>query len=422
MNTRKLIRDLQLAKREKTPRFREPFAMRNGTQVICESKDHYEYLDTFTSALDDGSIRPEELSIREIFEECIPDGRELAHACNPRDISGTTTLLEAAGAIAASDFSNISGQIVYTRLIEKMTAEEFKFTQLIPTQSTPYDGEKIAGIDGLGDKAEIVRELEEYPTIGTSEDWIETPATTKRGFIVPISKEAIFFDRTNRLLQEAGKVGESLGINKEKRAIDCMIDENTTVHRHKWKGTAYATYQTTTPWDNITASNGLVDWTDIDNANQTLNALTDPSTGEPIVVEADTLICTKQLEMIALRIVNATQVTVVSGTLTHAGGYATSGDLVDTDARSNTMVANPMRGAFQVLSSRLLAARALTDTTWLYGNPRKAFVYMENWPIAVIKLDEGPAMFHRDIITQFRCSERGQYATLEPRYMVENTA
>jgi hypothetical protein len=63
-----------------------------------------------------------------------------------------------------------------------------------------------------------------------------------------------------------------------------------------------------------------------------------------------------------------------------------------------------------------------TDTTWYLGNPARAFVYMENWPIAVIRQDEGPAMFHRDIVTQFRCSERGQYYVLEPRVMAKATA
>jgi len=422
MNIHKFVSDLKKVKKERTSGFKERFTWRQGTTTLCESKDHYEYLDTFSTSLTKGEFNLENISIRSLFEECVEDGRELVQSWDPRYGPGSGYLVEAAGAIASSDFSNISGQIVYTRLIEKMMLEDYVFTKMIPTQTTPYSGEKIAGIDGLGDKAEIVAELQPYPTIGVSEDWIETPATTKRGFIVPISKEAIFFDRTNRLLQEAGKVGEWLAVNKEKRAIDCVIDENTTIHRYKWKGTAYATYQGSTPWINITASNGLVDWTDIDKANATFNVLTDPSTGEPIVVKADTLICDPALEMVANRIVNATQIVVGTGTVTHAGGYATTGDLVDTHATNSTYLLNPLRGAFNIVTTRLLTARQATDTTWYYGSPSRAFVYMENWPITVIKLDEGPDMFSRDIVTQFRCSERGQYAVIEPRYMVECTA
>ena len=53
----------------------------------------------------------------------------------------------------------------------------------------------------------------------------------------------------------------------------------------------------------------------------------------------------------------------------------------------------------------------------------RAFAYMENWPISTI---EAPANshdeFHRDIVRQWRVSERGAAAVLEPRYMVKATA
>ena len=62
-----------------------------------------------------------------------------------------------------------------------------------------------------------------YPSLGLGEDYIDTPSTTKRGFIVPVTKEAIFFDRTHLILQRAAEVGEVLGLNKEKRLIDLLI-------------------------------------------------------------------------------------------------------------------------------------------------------------------------------------------------------
>ena len=62
-----------------------------------------------------------------------------------------------------------------------------------------------------------------YPSVGLSEDYIETPSTTKHGFIVPVTREAIFFDRTHLILQRAAEVGEVLGLNKEKRLLDLVI-------------------------------------------------------------------------------------------------------------------------------------------------------------------------------------------------------
>ena len=407
-----IMRLREAARRDRTPGYRELYEVCPGREVLCESKSDLTWWEEFCNGLRTGQLQPNEFSIREIFERTIKDGRELADSLNPRfgPNAGFRGLMEAAGAITSGDFSSITGQILYTRMMQDLTPEQFVFQGLIPTQPTQFSGEKIPGIANLGDQAEVVAENENYPLVGTGEDYIETPATTKRGFIVPVTKEAIFFDRTGMLLQKAGAVGESLRLNKEKRAIDCIIDENTTTHRYKWRGTTYATYQTTSPWDNTTASATLENWTDIDAADQTLNGILDPNTGEPVVIEGDTLICTKQNEKVASYIRDATGVSI------HSGGYATSGELTETTAP------NPVGRRFTIISSRLLAARMATDTTWYYGNPRALAVYMENWPITVTQAPAGSAEdFHRDVVNQFKCSERGQFAVIQPRVMTKCT-
>ncbi len=403
-----VARDLAALKRDRKSNFRESVEMSHGRKIEDGSRREYDYWENFSKCREKINF-----SIRDLFEHLIPDGRELVRLFNPQLGPGSGTrelmILEAQGAVTSGDFSQITGQIVYSTLIEKLTPEAFPFQALIPNQSTMFDGEKIAGIAGIGDQAQVVPENVDFPLVGFGQDYIETPQTTKRGFIVPVTKEAIFFDRTGRVLQEASTVGEWLALNKEKRAIDCIIDENTTVHRYKWLGTTYATYQTTTPWDNVTASATLENWTDIDLADQTLNGILDPFTGEPVVIEGDTLICTKQNEKIASYIRDATGVSI------HSGGYATSGELTQTTAP------NPVR-RFNIVTSRLLAARMTTDTTWYYGNPRGLAKYMENWPITVTQAPAGNSDdFNRDIVAKFKCSERGQYATIQPRVMTKCT-
>jgi hypothetical protein len=408
MQGTKIYRQLEAAKRDRRGNFRERFRLSHGREVLCESRQEWNWWENFTLGLQKGHIKPEEFSIADLFESLVKDGRELRRLFDPR--RGPVNLSEAAGAVASSDFSSITGQILYTMMMQDLKPEDYPFQKVIPTQSTQFSGEKIPGIANLGDLAEVVAENEDYPLMGTSEDYIETPETKKRGFIVPITKEAIFFDRTGMLLQKCAKVGDSLMLNKEKRAIDCLIDENTTTHRYKWRGTTYASYQATTPWDNVTATNALVDWTDLDNAEQTFNAITDPNTGEPVVLEANTIVVTKSLEQTAARVINATQIVM------HSGGYAVTGNLTETQAP------NPYRSKYSILTSRLLAARLGTDTTWFLGDPAKYARYMENWPITVTQAPAGNADdFNRDIVAKYKCSERGQYAVIEPRVMVQNT-
>ena len=412
MQATKIARQLELAKRDKSGgNFRERYTLSHGRYVMCESRKQWDWWEQFSNGLSKGVIKPSEFSIADLFESLVQDGRELRRLFNPQ-LGPTSVLQEAAGAVASSDFSSITGQILYTMMMQDLRPEDYPFQAVIPTQSTQFSGEKIPGIANLGDLAEVVPENEDFPLMGTSEDYIETPETKKRGFIVPVTKEAIFFDRTDMLLQKCSKVGDALMLNKEKRAIDCTIDQNTTAHRYKWRGTTYATYQTTTPWVNVTGSaNVLVDWTDLDVAEQLFNGITDPNTGEPVVVEANTIIVTKQNEQTAARIVNATQIVM------HSGGYATSGNLTETQAP------NPYASKYQILTSRLLAARAATDTDWWLGDPSKYARYMENWPITVTQAPAGNSDdFNRDIVAKYKCSERGQYAVIEPRVMVENQA
>lgn len=364
-------------------------------------------------ALSERHLRPEDFSLRDLAEAMIPDGREFLRLLDPRAKSGGVDLLEAADAVDTATFSNITGQIIYSKIMEGFTSEAFVASQMVETIPTRFSGEKIPGIGQMGDVAEAIDEGAVYPHVGLSEDYIETPATTKRGMIVPVTKEAIFFDRTHLVLQRAGEVGEFLGLNKEKRLLDCIIDDNSTDHRYNWKGVTYATYQSSAPWINVKTSNPLVDWSDVDAAEQVMANILDPDTGEPIIVNADTILVCPELLHAAKRIVSATQI-----------------EQVDNRADASTVrtfAPNPMAGEYRVVSSRLLRARLSLagepTSNWYLGNFRKAFAYMENWPITVTQAPlNSEAEFTQDIMIRFKASERGAAATLEPRYVVKNSA
>lgn len=383
--------------------------LRRLWEAACRDRNERKFHQDITEALESGQLKPGDFSIRGLFEAFVEGGRELADSWNPRH-GGGYHIMESAGNVDTSAFSNITGQIVFTEILDKYQNEEFTFSKLIPTMSTPFNGEKIAGIGQIGDKSEIVNEAEPYPHVGVNEDWIETPRTTKRGLIVPITKEAIFFDRTGVILERCGAVGESLGINREKRAIDCVIDENTTAHRYKWRGTTYATYQASSPWINSIGSNALVDWTDIDALEQLFDNLTDPNTGEPILIIPKDLIVTRGLLRAAQRIITATTLRM------NTPGYATSGNPTETE------YANPI-SPYTIRWSRLLQSRLATDTDWFIGDIAASFRYMENWPLTVVNApDNSEAEFTQDIVQRFKASERGAFSVREPRGMAKSAA
>ena len=241
------------------------------------------------------------------------------------------------------------------------------------------------------------------------EDDIETPSTIKHGLIVAVTREAIFFDRTNLILSRAAEVGEVLGLNKEKRLVDLVIG---ATNNYKWKGTAYDTYQAAAPWIN-TLTDPLLDWTDVDQAEQLLAGILDPSTGEAVLATATTLLVGPALQSTAQRILRATELR-----------YGANTDTVQT------FYANPLAGQYNLAVSRLATRRlaasgvsaAAAAKYWFLGDFRRALAYMENWPITVTQSPaNSEADFNQDIVVRFKASERGAAAVINPRHLVKCT-
>lgn len=351
---------------------------------------------------------PEDFSIAELFEEFVDDGRELRKSFNPRYGGSGVPVLEAGGPVNTGHFANITGQIVYSKVMSEYNSPAFIGDQLVEVIPTNLDGEKIPGVGLIGDQAASIPEGQPYPLAGFGEEWVETPPTIKRGFQVGVTKEAIFFDRTGLVLRRAGDVASQIGINRENRILDVVCGITTTYRRNG--AAAEATYSDTGSFgDNIAGSNTLVDWTDIENALLLFDALSDPNTGEPIVIMPDTILVPTALLMTANRIVNATQ--IVYG--------ATGSSSATTLAQSG----NPLQGMpFKVVSSPRVKLRTSSASTWFIGQFKKGFAYMENWPITVQQAPvNSEAEFTSDIVARFKVSERGAAGVLDPRYAVKNT-
>ncbi len=363
----------------------------------------------------------DDFSFKALFEACFGWG-EIRSCLGDRSRLVTQHVYEHAGAVSTAAFKDISGQIIFSMMLPRYKSEEFVFTKLIPERQSPYTFEKAAGLSGIGpgsDSEWVVPEGEPYNFAGFGPNYIHLPETVKRGKIVPVTREAIFFDRTQQVKDMAGEIGYWLGVNREYRAIDCIIDENAGAksaaaggHRYHWLGQSIATYgdnSGTHSWDNLAGSNTLVDWTDVDAAEQLLNEIVDPFTGDTVELEATTLIAVKALEKTVGRIMSSTQLSTLTP------GYAVSAN------PTGQMWNNPYGGAFKYVTSRRLAARLATDTNWFYGAPEKAFVYVVNFPFQTMRAPSGATEeFHRDVVLQERADERGGYGTIEPRMMIKN--
>ena len=354
-----------------------------------------------------GHLKPSDFSIRDLAEGLVEGGREWVRSMDP---SRGDSIMESMDAVDSSAFSNVTGQLIINELMAAYENPAFAISGMFRSVPTRLSGERIPGIGKLGDATESVGEGMPFPHVGVGEDYIDTPATDKKGLIVPVTKEAVFFDRTGLLLERAREVGKSIRVNKEKRCIDVLIGK---VNNYTWRDTTYDTYQTgAQPWKNelTGATYDLEDWTDLDAVEQLFAEMIDPNTGEPIVISGTQIIATPAKKHHVNRVINATEIRYTGG-----------------GAATETLAANPLQGyastTSQWLYSRLQSQLGLTadqaKKTWFLGDPSEAFRYMENWPVTVVQAPtNSEAEFNQDIVARFKASERGVAAVFDPRYMI----
>lgn len=361
-----------------------------------------------------GELSRRDLSIRGVFEAVVPDGREIVmswRGTQPGRPQGVR-MSQIKESVSTSNFANINQAFFTRNLLETFQSPELIASQLVDVIQTNEKFERITGIGELGDTARPVREGDNYPYASLTEDWIETQMTEKRGVIVPVTKEAIFFDKTGLVMTRVNQVNKWLAVNYEKRILDTVLG---VVDRYNRKSRGIvATYGDNAgnhDWKNL-QTNALVDYESIETADLLFEDVTDPNTGEPVLVGGRQLVVPGALYQTALSILNATE--IVRGTQ----------DVADVGFGLQTKGPNPYRSQLpQPLTSPYVKARTSATDSWWYGDFKQAFHYYENWaPEAVTAPPNDQDEFERDIAVKVKISEMGVPAVYQPRAVQKNVA
>lgn len=366
-------------------------------------------------------INPREFSIRDLAESLIgPDWSDQLSRTTGND---QVTLMEADAnaAIHPSAFNNVStfkasvGGLIEATVLEAYRRPVFIGDRLARNRPTRKNGEKMPGVASMGDKALRMKPGDPHPRVQFGERYVETPELEKYGLAVDVLHETIAFDLTGQVLDEANRVGEALGMRKERRILDVFLG---IVNPYKYGGTGYNTYLTAGNWINDQA-NPLVDWRDVDDAMQLFVNMTDQETGEPILVEGRDILVMPARLMTFQHILNATEVRKV-----------------DNQANATTIQtvgSNPIAGAGLNLMTSVLAYRRLLDADggnlaaaaakeyWFLGDFQGAFAYMELWAMQVKRADSNDYhMADHDIVFSIFVNEMGVPAVIEPRKILRN--
>jgi hypothetical protein len=352
-----------------------------------------------TESLKQGDLKPDDFSVRDLAESFVPGGLTQVEQ------------IESLTENAAISFANIVGAVIDTKIKEAYNQEVFAASKLVRTIPTRLDGEKIHTFGAVADGDLTLAAGDLYTSARINADYIETPRTTKHGLIIPVTKEAVFFDQTHHILERAAEVGELLAMNKERRILDMILGISNS---YKQNGVAHHTYLSggaNQPWKNLLSGNELLNWESIEAAEDLFSGMVDPITGNPILIEP-----------------NAVLVMPPKRHLAHRLFYASSVSHEDGSSSTVSTIRNPF-AKYRLVSSRLGFQRLKTnqgitnpEKIWFLGNFHKAFAYMENWGITVSRSMPGDESdFTQDIVIRFKASERGTPAVIDPRYVVKCT-
>lgn len=329
--------------------------------------------ETVKKLVESKKLTPENVSFRHLWEALVVD----------QDLEE--------GNLVSSAFPTIAGQLISQKMIDGYTMWPDQTAPLVEVVPSKLKVSNIVGwtnVTGI----ERVNERQDYPQMKPPSEKAKTINNYKYGGLLDLTKEAIFFDQTGELLNDARKVGEAARRKRMKMIFESIVDLNST---------AYSGAQLySTGNGNLQAANPLGGEGSWETVRAKLMAQTDEN-GEPIWIFGDRPI-----------------LVVPSGLLGTAERLKknSTGPL----GTANLDV-NLAQDQFDIIVDPYLAA---TSTDWFYGAFNREFRWEEVWPFEVFTrvgqdTEEG---FKADVIQQFKASFFGGVGAVDTKYTVKNQA
>lgn len=387
----------------------------------------------------------ENFSLAELAEACVgqgwrtlfsPDNREMGHYLRAKTLvesghpNDRKALLESTGiGIDPTAFADINaftavvGGLIEVKILEAFQNPALIADQLMPAEATRLNGQKVIGVQAIGDRGRQRKPGEPHVRAQFGERWIETPETRENALAIDVLKEAVFFDLTGQILQQASTVGFELAYRKELEVIDTIIGVNNSF---KYNGTSYNTYVTSKTLGYLNSvANPLLDWTSVQTDVLQFMRMEDPHTGKRLLLNPNTILVNPAKL--------ATANLILGATITDRRTAPGSTQATTSTLNISSTPGNPYSGQFKVISSPLFEQRALAsdglnlnqdqaDGLWFMMEAGKSFRYMQNYPLTVVPATSNQyEMLDKGIIATYFAHERGIPSVWSPWHTIKNT-
>lgn len=360
--------------------------------------------------------KPEDFSIKTLFEGLVgPVEENLAYG---RDQVGFVEMpANLSEAVTSGAFPSAVGQLIAAKVIEGYEDDAgFIGDQLVETVKSKMRGERMVGFTTLQGPKEVI-EGEAYEDSHFGDKFVGS-RETKRGRLLSISEEAVYFDQTGQILSRAQGLGYMARQERERRIIRAVIDADSGQEVYKPNGVAEQLYSAGNN-NLLTTNTPLVDWTDIQEVlvfhatNVTDDRVADDANSpQPIVWMPRQLLTATELAGVAARLISATQV-------------------VDGGSGPRMTTGNPLSGlvpGLTALSSVFIDNATDGDqwddaSDWFLGDFPRQFKYKEIWPIQTFRAPlQNDEMFERDTLARFKVREFGDVVAVEERFVIKVNA
>jgi hypothetical protein len=374
-----------------------------------------------------GRIQAREFSLRGLAEAIM--GHDFVEEYyHPNSGFNFTSIREAA--IDPSAFININtfnlatAGLINAEIMERFNQPQFIGRNLVRVVPTKMNGQKLISVARMPSASKAAKGRlpgETHAEIGFGDAYQTTPQTVEQALKCSLTREAVFFDITGQVMDEAGAVGEELAYGQEKDIADEVLGVTNTYNRN---GTSYNTYQTSSPYVND-QSNEFLDYNDLDQSRLLFVGMTDPETGKEILVEGTTLLVMPAKEVLVRQQMMAPTVQIGSQNTAanFPGVWTVGGNPISRIANYTIITMSAIWKNRATASDGLGLSSGDADKLWFNGDFQRAFYWMENWPLTpwMASADE-LVMKDRGLIAVFGCNYRGKMYTREPRYVVRNRA
>lgn len=365
------------------------------------------------------------INLVNIFEACFDDGPSLVRAIRENRGQGgcTSPIFETVGPMGLENFRNIAGQVMYSVVKEAYNSPVFIADDLFTTvPATTMYTETVPSLTRIGsDNIEALSEGQEYPLVNFGSESVQAPALALKGARLEFTEHTLDELSSFNLLEHAKSLATDLGIEREKTLLRVATGLTNTYVKNN--GAAINTYDNnsgTHDWDNLGASTPFVNtagFSSINTAENLLSAVTDPNTGDPIVLGATRqILCVPEL---------APTVQAYLGMRGAQWGNTASATVpvIMIDNTASTTATSRGIQLPSVHANQFMVTLGFDTTTWFYGDFKSAFRYRERIPLQLAPMPSNyDDSWKRDVIAGWRVRRFGTPFIYEPRYVAKFTS